>query len=402
MKSENIKSKYLFLAFLMMSRWVVYGFTGVALVAVMRRSGVDLAQISLLMGAGFLFMFKFLWAPLVDRFRIFGLPTYKGWYLLTQSLCALGLLALLLFHPKQDFYPIFTCLVIASLAASFRDIAMDGLQVKILSESERATANGYMSAGFLLGMVLGGGALLMVYDTIGWSGAVWVLVIATLAPLPVMALYTEHSASEHSVANPIPTAAIWSALAAFLRQPGNMQWAGLIILMTFSGVTGPSLIVLLLVDNGWSLARVGVVTNIAGPLLAAVLSLAAGYVFARTTRRVALIAMIGLGAVFSFAKIPIATNSYPEMLTIAIIVLSVVTASLTNLATKIIVIDKATSSANFGTNFTIQGALNQMSGILSSSLAPLLAGMVGYANVILVAATIGLLSVFLLTRYRYL
>lgn len=402
MKPLKARPKYLLLAFLMTSRWVVYGFIGVALGAVLRRSGVELTQISLLMGAGFLFMFKFLWAPLVDRFSIPGMPAYKGWYLITQGLTALGLVGLLWLHPTYDFYAIFACLVVASLAASFRDIAMDGLAVKILDEDERATANGYMSAGFMVGMVLGGGVLLMLYDTIGWSGAVWVLVISTLLPIPLMLFFTEPEDANIDFSRRSQTQLRGNALLAFFKYPGNTQWAGLIILMTLAGITGPSLLVLMLVDNGWSLARVGGVTNIAGPLIAAVLSLAAGYVFARTTRRVALVTMVMLGALFSFAKMPIASNSYPEMVTIAIIILAVVTASLTNIAQKIVVIDKATSSSDFGTNFTIQGALNQMGGNLGSVAAPALAQFIGYANVILVAAVLGLIAVVLLSRYRYL
>ncbi len=399
MKTSTIQVKFLLLGLLMTSRWVVYGFLGVALVAVLRKSGVELAQIAQLGSAGFLFMFKFLWAPVVDRYRILGLPNYKGWYLLSQTVCGLSLLALLWFHPKNDFNAVFICLVLASLSASFRDIAQDGLSVKILSASERPTANGYMSAGFMLGMVLGGGVMLALYDSIGWSGAVWILVLSTLAPLPLMAFLPQPDAAP---AQARPTKSSWYALVAFFRHPGNSQWAALIMLMTLAGITGPSLLVLILVDNGWSLARVGVVTNIAGPLIAAALSLAAGYVFARTTRRVALVSMIALGAFFSFAKMPIASNSYPELLTMAIVILSVVTAALTNLAQKIIVIDKAATSSDMGTNFTIQGALNQMGGTIASVAAPALASVTGYANVILMAGLLGLVCVVLLLRYKHL
>ena len=402
MKSLNIKTKFLMLGFLMISRWVVYGFTGVALGAILRRSGVELAQISVLGAAGFLFMFKFLWAPLVDRYRIFGLPTYKGWYVLMQGLCGLSLLALLWFHPKDDFYEVFACLVVASLSASFRDIAQDGLSVEILAKEEVPTANGYMSAGFMLGMVLGGGVLLALYETIGWSGAIWLLVIATLLPIPMMLMFKEPAAKGQESQRQVQGNSIWYALSGFFRYPGNLQWAGLIMLMTLAGITGPSLLVLMLVDNGWSLARVGVVTNIAGPLVAAALSLAAGFIFSRTTRRFALVSMILLGAFFSFAKMPIASNSYPEILTIGVVILAVVVASLTNLAQKVVVIDKASTSSDFGTNFTIQGALNQMGGTIASMAAPALAGVIGYANVILMAGLLGLLCVFLLTRYKHL
>jgi len=351
------------------------------------------------MGVGFLFMFKFLWAPLVDRVRILGLPTYKGWYLLTQGLVAASLAPLLWQQLPGDVHGILILLVVSSIAATFRDIAMDGLSVKLLAPEERASANGVMSAGFMLGMVLGGGVLLMLYDRIGWAGSVWMLIIGSLLPLPFVALHAEPpDAASDAVARP----SLRFALLAFFRQPGNVQWGGLVILMAMAGITGPSLLVLMLVDNGWSLTRVGAITNIAGPLLAAVLSLAAGTVFSRVSRRAAIVGIMLLGAVFSFAKMPIASNSYPEMVTIAVVILAIVTAAWTNIVQKIVVTDKAAGTPDFGTNFTLQGSLNQIGGNLAMVTAPLLAKQIGYAYVVMIGGLIGLLCAALLGRYRHL
>lgn len=396
--SQNPRSKYLLLALLQVSKWIGYGFTGVALPAILRRSGADLTQISLLMGVGFLFMFKFLWAPLVDRFKILGLPNYKGWYMLMQGVIALSLAPLFWNQPPGDIHAIIILLVITSVGATFRDIAMDGLSVKLLAPEERATANGYMSAGFMAGMVLGGGVLLMLYDTIGWTGAVWILVLGSLLPIPFVAMFTEPDGDR---AGTVPAATRFPFLA-FFKQPGNVQWSGLIILMSMAGVTGPSLLVLMLVDNGWSLTQVGGITNVAGPLLAAALSLAAGYVFARLSRRVAIVSIMLIGAAFSFAKMPIASNSYPEWVTIAVVILAVVTASWTNIVQKIVVTDKAAATSDFGTNFTMQGSLNQVGSNAAMVLAPLLAKEIGYAYVVMIGGCIGLLSAALLARYRHL
>lgn len=396
--SFDLRSKHFLLTLLQVSRWIGYGFSGVALPAIFRSAGADLTEISMLMGVGFLFMFKFLWAPLVDRVKVPGLPRYKGWYILTQVLVALGLLPLLWYRPPGDVRMILILLVVASLAATFRDIAQDGLSVKLLLPEERATGNGYMSAGFMVGMVLGGGVLLMLYDSIGWNGSVWLLVFGTLLPLPLVAWFPE--ADEPSDAQSRPVRGV--PFVEFFKQEGNIQWSGHIIIMTVAGVTGPSLIVLMLVDNGWSLARVGGITNVAGPLIAAVLSLAAGYVFARLSRRVAIVSIMLLGGLFSFAKMPIATNSYSDAVTVGVVIMAVVVATWTNIVQKIIVIDKATATADFGTNFTMQGSLNQIGSNLSMVLAPLLAKHVGYSYVLLFGGGIGLLSGALLTRYRYL
>jgi MFS family permease len=399
--ANSVKPKYLLLSLLIASRWVVYGFTDVALTAVLRKSGVSLTQISLMLGVGFLFMFKFLWAPLVDRIALFGVPGYKPWFLAMQAACALALLGLLPMHPAQDFYAVFGFLFLASILATFRDIALDGLSVKLLGEDERASANGWMSAGFMLGMVAGGGLLLLAYDHIGWQGAVWALVIGTLVPIPIVWLFKEPGHAAGLVA-PAAAAPMWSSLREFFRLPGNVQWAGLILLQSWAGITGPSLIAVMLIDNGWSLARVGGVTNITGPLVAAVLSLAAGYVFARFSRRAALVSMMVAGSTLAFVKIPIAYDGYPVWLTITIIVTSVVVASLTNVAQKVIVTDKASATADFGSNFTIQGSLAQIGGVFSMMAAPALAEWLGYPAVLAFGGAVGLLCAVLLMRYRHL
>ncbi len=395
------KSKYFLLALLIASRWVVYGFLDVALTAVLRKAGVSLTQISLMMGVGFLFMFKFLWAPLVDRIAIFGVYGYKRWFLITQTLVAIFLLGLLWLHPANDFYWVFGLLVFASIAATFRDVSIDALAVKILSEEERATANGWMSTGFMLGMVLGGGVLLLLYDTIGWAGAVWAISIGTMIPVPVMLFFKE---PEHRVGQSAgkENTHILSSLKEFFRGPGRMQWAGLILIMAMAGITGPSLIAVMLIDNGWSLARVGGVTNIAGPLVAAVLSLAAGYVFARISRRAAVVTMLLGGALLSFIKIPVAYDGYAMWATMAIVITSVVIASLTNIAQKVIVMDKSTASPDFGSNFTIQVSLAQIGGTISMMAAPALSEMLGYPAVLAMGGCMGLIAAFLLSRYQYL
>jgi predicted MFS family arabinose efflux permease len=280
-------------------------------------------------------------------------------------------------------------------------VSIDALAVKILTEEERATANGWMSTGFMLGMVLGGGVLLLLYDTIGWEGAVWAISIGTMIPVPVMLFFNEPEQKITQNAG-LEKSHMLSSLRDFFRGPGRMQWAGLILIMAMAGITGPSLIAVMLIDNGWSLARVGGVTNIAGPLVAAVLSLAAGYVFTRISRRVAVVTMLLGGALLSFIKIPVAYDGYPMWATMAIVITSVVIATLTNIAQKIIVMDKSTASPDFGSNFTIQVSLAQIGGTISMMAAPALAEMLGYPAVLSMGGCLGLIAAFLLSRYQYL
>jgi len=68
--------------------------TGQALQTWLTVEGVDLATIGFLGLVGLSYTFKFLWAPLMDRFELPVLGRRRGWLVLTQLLLAGLLLAL--------------------------------------------------------------------------------------------------------------------------------------------------------------------------------------------------------------------------------------------------------------------------------------------------------------------
>jgi MFS transporter, PAT family, beta-lactamase induction signal transducer AmpG len=393
------KPKYLLLSLLVCSRWVIYGFSDIALIAILRKEGASLAQISLLIAVGFLFLFKFLWAPIVDRVKI-GKSQYKPWFIASQFLIAVGLLPLLAINPAKDVLLLFVLLAIASLAATFRDIAMDGLSVKILSESERAEGNGYMSAGFMLGMVIGGGLILIAYDSIGWHATVGVLILATLLPIPVMWQYKEPELGPEMNQK---AGSMFSGLADFFRVPGNRTWALLIMLIASAGTMGNGLLSVVLVDLKWSLAKLGWIMNVIAPLLAAIASVGAGIVFAKCSRKTALITTLVLVALTGFALVPAVAGSLSETSVAVLVVISIVTAVLSNIAAKTAITDKSAGSPkNAASFFTIQASLAQVSSIFLGSLAPLLADEFGYVPVFVASAVIALLATLGVARYKHL
>ena len=75
---------------------------GSTLQAWMTDSGVDLTAIGLVSLLGIPYVFKFLWAPLLDRYKLPFLSRRKGWMLLFQILLVICILGLSFTNPKTD------------------------------------------------------------------------------------------------------------------------------------------------------------------------------------------------------------------------------------------------------------------------------------------------------------
>ncbi len=106
-------------------------------------------------------VFKFLWAPLVDGLRnnYFG---FKNWIFISQLVMAASLVPLIFLSPLTHLNSWIGCLVIHSIAAATQDVSIDAMVINAVAKEERGILNGYMQAGMLTGRsVFGGGALMM-------------------------------------------------------------------------------------------------------------------------------------------------------------------------------------------------------------------------------------------------
>src|SRR5437773_4254582 len=75
--------------------------SGQAMQAWLSISGIDIATIGFLSLVGLPYTFKFLWAPLMDRFEPPWLGRRRGWLVLTQLALAGALLAMAATSPSE-------------------------------------------------------------------------------------------------------------------------------------------------------------------------------------------------------------------------------------------------------------------------------------------------------------
>src|SRR5262245_45992605 len=160
--------------------------TGQALQAWLSVDGIDIATIGFLSLVGLPYTFKFLWAPLMDRFELLpALGRRRGWLILTQLMLAVTLLLLAATPPKQSLQ-VFALLAFAvAFVSASQDVVVDAYRTELVLPSERGLGSSLYVLGYRLAMIVSGGVALIWTDPTQGGGWSWSEVYRTMAWLMV-------------------------------------------------------------------------------------------------------------------------------------------------------------------------------------------------------------------------
>jgi MFS family permease len=135
-------------------------------------------------------VFKFLWAPLLDLLRRPGWG-YRAWIISMQVLMAAALVPLIWIDPVDGFGWWRTLLLAHAVAAATQDVAIDALAIGAVPPESRGRLNGAMQAGMLTGRSVFGGGVLLIGTWLGIAGMIAALVLWILIALTA-ALWLRH------------------------------------------------------------------------------------------------------------------------------------------------------------------------------------------------------------------
>ena len=242
----------------------------------MASSKVDLKSIGLFSLASLPYSLKFLWAPLLDRFRPPFLGRRRGWILICQVLLALAVAAMAFSDPRQSLRPLALAAVLVAFLSASQDIAFEAWRVDVLPEAERGSGASTAVLGYRIALLVTGALALMWADRLGWKVVYLLLALfqgslalATfLAPEPAQAIASPKSLAD-AVVKPFSAFVRvrgWGRAAAALAFIALFKWGVYLV----SASSTPFLLAL-----GYSNAEVGKVLGGAG-LGASIAGTAAG------------------------------------------------------------------------------------------------------------------------------
>ena len=139
------------------------------------KSGVDIKALGLFALVGFPYTFKFLWAPLMDRFSVGKLGRRRGWMALTQLALFLVIGGIGMLDPHTQLGWILIASGVMTFLSASQDVVIDAFRREILADHEQGlgaavVVNAYKAAGLIpsaLGLVLA--------DSLPWQTVFWIV-----------------------------------------------------------------------------------------------------------------------------------------------------------------------------------------------------------------------------------
>lgn len=366
---------WVFLASLYTAQFLPVAFFFMGLPVILRTEGFSLEQISALYGLGFIWILKFLWAPLIDRLRFGRLGHYRIWLLLMQMGIAVMLLVISTLDATSEFTLFVVLAMVMTAFAATQDIATDAIACRLLPSQQRGLGNGVQIGGGLLGMIIGAGGMLVIYPYLGWQFSLIALAgFECLAIIPVL-LFRETSipspqTSEHAESQPF-----WK----LWQQAGMLRWALKLVFLNLGVSIAFALLPPLLVDWGWQVGPAGLLLNVIAPMVSLPVALWAGRMMYRGRSKKILPAALCL-QLTGVAGL-LLNVLYPSLQILAPLVIlliyighhAVMTVVLSEMMVRVI-------SGNEGGDFSSQHSLFLLTGFVGGALALQLVALSGYAT----------------------
>ena len=230
----------------------------------LRDGGVNLKSIGLMALVQLPYIWKFLWAPLCDRFG-FALGRRRSWMALTQLALLATIPAFGWFTPKPDLSVIpWLALTVAFFSAS-QDIAIDAYRREILRDEEMGLGNVVHVNAYKIAGLVPGSLSLILADYLPWSAVFWVTALFMLPGL-ILTL----TVSEPDSSNRAPQTLRSAIVEPFREFIGRNGWSSALAVLAFiffyklGDSMATALSMPFYLDMGFSKAQIGLIAKNAG------------------------------------------------------------------------------------------------------------------------------------------
>jgi PAT family beta-lactamase induction signal transducer AmpG len=216
-----------------------FNLSSFALQAWLASEGLNIKTIGIFSLVALPYIFKFLWAPLLDRYLPPLLGRRRGWIVIFQACLAVAIGVMGFSSPTGAPYALAAIALLVVFLSASQDIVIDAYRVDTIPPSERGLAAAAQVFGYRTAAVLGGTVLVLIAAHTSWHVAF--LIIAVL--MAVNMLSTIWAPEPITPGSPPKTLAeaVWKPLLDLIGQKGAWGFLALVLLYKFGDAFALSL-----------------------------------------------------------------------------------------------------------------------------------------------------------------
>ncbi|HET8553631.1 MAG TPA: MFS transporter [Rhodanobacteraceae bacterium] len=234
----------------------------------LREAGLELGAIGLLSYVSMFYVFKFLWAPLLDRWKapLLGmLGRRRGWLVLAIMVLIAALAGMGAVGPSQ--LGLFVALAaLTAFAGATQDTMVDAYRIEIAPLDAQAALAATYTLGYRFGIILSGAGALYIAALGGWRVAYFSMAGALLIPLAT-ALIAREPPVERALKRPDFAEAFAQPFMDFFRRYGMAVGIALLVFVglfklpdqMLGAINGPFYI-----DTGYTKEQIATVSKLYG------------------------------------------------------------------------------------------------------------------------------------------
>jgi len=231
----------------------------------LRSENIDLKSIGLFALIQLPFTWKFLWAPLFDRFAP-PLGRRRGWMLITQIALLVSLPLFGKLHPQLDLWAIAYLATAVAFFSASQDIALDAYRRELLPDIELGMGNAIHVNAYKIAGLVPGSLSLVLADHLPWD-AVFLITAMFMLPGLAMTLLVKEPELAHGNKPKTLRDAVVEPFHEFVTRNG-WKYAVLVLAFLFLYKLGDSMATALAtpfyLDMGFSKTEIGLVAKNAG------------------------------------------------------------------------------------------------------------------------------------------
>ena len=390
--NERTWTKFPVLFSLYIAQSIPMSFFSTVIPVIMRQEKYSLEAIGLLQLVKLPWIFKFLWAPLIDNNARTD-KQLRRLIIFSELFYAIVILSIAMFNLQTDFKLIVILMIVAFIASATQDIAVDIFAILQLKPSERSLGNSMQSAGSFIGSLFGTGVLLIAYYYFGWTNLLVLLAAFVIFAIVPLLVYRKPQLNE--LENENKQRVSLADIYRFFAEKGKHKRV-LILIFYYSGIIGIlTMLKPYLVDLGYNVKQIGFMSGIFGTSIGALSALAGGFIVKKAGRKLSMYIFSFL-ALFTAIWFWFMTKSVPS-LTVIYIGIGMLwgTYGLSTVAIYTSSMDIVRKGRE-GTDFTIQIVITHLSSLIIAVSSGKIGDLIGYnglfsIEILLCLLTIGIL-----------